>query len=103
MESPDTEGIVNQAFERALDNNEREVDSRTDQGNFLFYFFNCVAPVDKELGCGEQLIVFLRGVPIFVNYQERKIEKMKYIFGLWRDYEFDYDKFGTYKVIENCA
>lgn len=40
MESPDTEGIVNQAFERALDNNEREVDSRTDQGNFLFFIIS---------------------------------------------------------------
>ena len=32
MDSPDTEGIVNQAFERALENNEAETDSRVDQG-----------------------------------------------------------------------
>jgi len=31
MDSPDTEGIVNQSFERALENNEAETDSRADQ------------------------------------------------------------------------
>lgn len=32
MDSPDTEGIVNQAFERALEINEAEPDFRADQG-----------------------------------------------------------------------
>ena len=42
MESPDTEGIVNQAFERALETNEAEADSKTDQGRNIFLFNLCV-------------------------------------------------------------
>ena len=36
MDSPDTEGIVSQSFERALENNEAETDSRADQGKRIF-------------------------------------------------------------------